>query len=47
MRHGNKGITLVSVIEPKAEEEVIAAPVVVAPEKGKAKAKKTEKQNKK
>ncbi len=47
VRHGNKDITLVSVIEPKAEEEVVVAPVVVAAEKGKAKAKKTEKQNKK
>jgi large subunit ribosomal protein L25 len=46
VRHGNKDITLVSVIEPKAEEEVVAAPVVAAPEKGK-KGKKDEKQNKK
>ena len=47
VRHGNKDITLASVIEPRVEEEAIAAPVVAAPEKGKEKGKKTEKQNKK
>ena len=46
VRHGNKDITIASVVEPKAEEEIIAAPVA-APEKGKGKGKKDEKQNKK
>ena len=40
VRHGNKDITLASVVEPKAEEEVIVAPVA-APEKGKGKGKRT------
>ncbi len=39
---------IVSVTVPKAEEEVVAAPVVAKPEKGKAaKPKKDEKENKK
>lgn len=46
VRHGSKNITIASVVEPKVEEEVIVAPVVV-PEKGKGKGKKDEKQNKK
>lgn len=46
VRHGNKDITLVSVVEQKEEEivEVSAAPVA---DKGKGKGKKDEKQNKK
>ena len=45
VRHGNKDITLVSVIEPRVEAEEVAPVVVAAPVKGKAK--KDEKQNKK
>jgi large subunit ribosomal protein L25 len=48
VRHGVKDITLLSVVEPKAEEEEIAAAPVIADAKGKAaKGKKNEKQNKK
>jgi large subunit ribosomal protein L25 len=49
VKHGTLNPVIVSVTVPKAEEEVVAAPVVVAkPEKGKgAKPKKDEKQNKK
>ena len=46
VRHGNKDITLASLVEPKAEAELTVAPVA-APEKGKGKGKKDEKQNKK
>ncbi|MBK1689035.1 50S ribosomal protein L25/general stress protein Ctc [Rubrivivax gelatinosus] len=46
VRHGTLNPAIVSVALPKVEEEVIAAPVVAA-EKGKGKAKKDEKQNKK
>ena len=46
VRHGTQNPVIVSVTTPKAEEEVVAAPVVVAAEKGKAaKPKKSEKQN--
>ena len=45
VRHGNKDITLVSVLEPRVEAEEVAPVVVAAPVKGKAK--KDEKQNKK
>jgi large subunit ribosomal protein L25 len=47
VRHGTLNPAIVSVALPKIEEEVIAAPVVAAAEKGKGKAKKDEKQNKK
>ena len=49
VKHGTLNPVIVSVTVPKAEEEVAeaAAPVVVAPEKTKAKPKKDEKQNKK
>lgn len=48
VRHGVKDITLLSVVEPKVEEEEIAAAPVIADAKGKAvKGKKNEKQNKK
>ena len=47
VKHGTQNPVIVSVTVPKAEEEVVAAPVVAAPEKGKAKPKKTEKQNQK
>lgn len=48
VRHGVKDITLVSVVEPKVEEEEIVAAPVIADAKGKAaKGKKDEKQNKK
>lgn len=47
VKHGTLNPVVVAVTLPKAEEEEIVAPVVVAPEKGKAKPKKTEKQNKK
>ena len=46
VRHGTQNPVIVAVTMPKIEEEV-AAVVVVAAEKGKGKAKKTEKQNKK
>ncbi len=49
VKHGTLNPVIVAVITPKAEEEVVAAaPVVAAPEKGKAtKPKKDEKQNRK
>jgi large subunit ribosomal protein L25 len=48
VKHGTLDPVIVSVTVPKAEEEVVAAPVVVAPaDKGKAKPKKDERQNKK
>lgn len=48
VKHGTQNPVIVAVTMPKAEEEAAAAPVVVAPEKGKgAKPKKDEKQNKK
>lgn len=48
VKHGTLNPVIVSVTLPKAEEEVVAAPVVAKPEKGKgAKPKKDEKQNKK
>jgi large subunit ribosomal protein L25 len=46
VKHGTQNPVIVAVTTPKIEEEVVA-PVVVAPEKGKAKPKKTEKQNQK
>jgi large subunit ribosomal protein L25 len=45
VRRGNKDITLVSVIEPKEEAEIIATPVAAPDVKGKGK--KDEKQNRK
>ncbi|MDE2396846.1 MAG: 50S ribosomal protein L25/general stress protein Ctc [Burkholderiales bacterium] len=48
VKHGTLNPVIVSVTIPKAEEEVVAAPVIAAPEKGKgAKPKKNEKQNQK
>jgi len=47
VRHGNLNPVIVSANPPRLEEEVIAAPVVVAPAAAPVKAKKTEKQNKK
>ncbi|MDE1948733.1 MAG: 50S ribosomal protein L25, partial [Burkholderiales bacterium] len=48
VKHGTLNPVIVSVTVPKAEEEVVAAPVIAAPEKGKgAKPKKNEKQNQK
>lgn len=48
VKHGTQNPVIVSVTVPKIEEEAPAAPVVAAPEKGKAPAKKKdEKQNKK
>ena len=48
VKHGTLNPVIVSVTVPKAEEEVVVAPVVAKPEKGKAaKPKKDEKQNKK
>jgi large subunit ribosomal protein L25 len=48
VQHGRLNPVVVSVTVPKEEEEVVAAaPVVAAPEKGKGKGKKDEKQNKK
>jgi len=48
VKHGTLNPVIVAVMTPKAEEEVVEAPVVAVPEKGKgAKPKKTEKQNKK
>ena len=48
VKHGTQNPVIVAVTVPKAEEEVAPATVVVAaPEKGKAKPKKTEKQNQK
>ncbi len=48
VKHGTLNPVIVSVTVPKVEEEVVAAPVVAKPEKGKgAKPKKDEKQNKK
>jgi large subunit ribosomal protein L25 len=45
--HGKKNPVIVSTSVQAAEEEVVAAPVVVAAPAEKTKAKKTEKQNKK
>jgi large subunit ribosomal protein L25 len=48
VKHGTQNPVIVSVTVPKAEEEEApTTPVVAAPEKGKAKPKKDEKQNKK
>jgi large subunit ribosomal protein L25 len=47
VKRGTQDPVIVSVSLPKAEEEVAAAPVVVAADKSKAKPKKTEKQNQK
>ncbi|MCC7150992.1 MAG: 50S ribosomal protein L25/general stress protein Ctc [Rubrivivax sp.] len=47
VRHGTRNPVIVSVTVAKEEEEVAATPVVAAPEKGKGKAKKDEKQNRK
>jgi len=47
VRHGNLNPVIVSANPPRVEEEVVAAPVVVVPAAAPAKAKKTEKQNKK
>jgi large subunit ribosomal protein L25 len=48
VKHGSQNPVIVAVTVPRAEEEVAAPTVVVAPEKGKgAKPKKDEKQNKK
>jgi len=47
VKRGTLNPVIVAVTVPKAEEEEAAPTVVVAPEKGKVKAKKTEKQNKK
>ena len=47
VKHGTLNPVIVAVTTPKIEEEAPAAVVVVAPEKGKAKPKKTEKQNQK
>jgi large subunit ribosomal protein L25 len=46
VKRGTQNPVIVAVTTPKVEEEVVAAPVVAA-EKGKGKAKKDEKQNKK
>jgi large subunit ribosomal protein L25 len=46
VKRGTQNPVIVVVTQPKAEEEVVAAPVA-APEKGKGKGKKDEKQNKK
>jgi large subunit ribosomal protein L25 len=46
--HGKKDPVIAAVTEPKAEEEeVVAAPVVIAAPETKGKPKKNEKQNKK
>jgi large subunit ribosomal protein L25 len=47
VKHGTQNPVIVAVTTPKVEEEAAPAVVVVAPEKGKAKPKKTEKQNQK
>jgi large subunit ribosomal protein L25 len=47
VKHGQLNPVVVSVTVPKEEEEVVAAPVIAEPEKGKAKGKKDERQNKK
>jgi large subunit ribosomal protein L25 len=47
VKHGTLNPVIVAVTTPKVEEEAPAAAVVVAPEKGKAKPKKNEKQNQK
>jgi large subunit ribosomal protein L25 len=47
VKHGTLNPVIVAVTTPKIEEEAPAAAVVVAPEKGKAKPKKNEKQNQK
>ena len=45
VKHGTQNPVIVAVTIPKIEEEVAAPVVVAAPEKGKAKPKKSEKQN--
>ena len=45
VKHGTQNPVIVAVTIPKVEEEVAAPVVVAAPEKGKAKPKKSEKQN--
>ena len=45
VKHGTQNPVIVAVTVPKIEEEVAAPVVVAAPEKGKAKPKKSEKQN--
>ena len=40
VKHGTQNPVVVSVAEPKVEEEVVAAPVAAVPEKGKGKGKK-------
>ena len=47
VKHGTRNPVIVAVTTPKAEEEAAPAAVVAAPEKGKGKGKKDEKQNKK
>jgi large subunit ribosomal protein L25 len=47
VKHGTLNPVIVAVTTPKVEEEAPAAAVVVAPDKGKAKPKKNEKQNQK
>jgi len=47
VKRGTQNPVIVSVSPPKVEEEVVAATVVVAADKSKAKPKKTEKQNQK
>ena len=47
VKHGTQNPVIVAVTVPKVEEEVAPTTVVAAPEKGKGKAKKTEKQNQK
>ena len=47
VKRGTQNPVIVSATVPKAEEEVVAPVVVVAADKGKAKPKKTEKQNQK
>ena len=47
VKHGTQNPVIVAVTVPKVEEEAAPVVAVVAPEKGKAKPKKTEKQNQK
>jgi large subunit ribosomal protein L25 len=47
VRHGTQNPVIVAVTVPKVEEEVAPTTIVAATEKGKGKAKKTEKQNQK
>ena len=47
VKHGTQNPVIVAVLMPKVEEEAAPVTVVTAPEKGKAKPKKTEKQNQK